>query len=240
MHPRTRRKMKKINLNRPYKILYDLIIILISALIILVVLYFAWFVTFRYVPEGYYEIQDIEIQNIQEPTATEEKELTQQDYVEMRQKEVNNLNLIDDEMIRFIKYKGVCFKYEEMSGIKENVTEKLHNSFTYDEIYLMQRVIETECYQQDFMSKVNVASVILNRLNNEKFDDSIEEIIKSPNQFAYGRRYITYDTILALEYATYYGDTTNGALYFHSNTKTDRFNGKSHIFTDDAGHHFYG
>ena len=66
--------MKKINLNRPYKILNDLIIILISTLIILAVLYFVWFVTFRYVSEGYYEIQDIEIQNIQETTSTEEKE----------------------------------------------------------------------------------------------------------------------------------------------------------------------
>lgn len=232
--------MKKINLNRPYKILNDLIIILISTLIILAVLYFVWFVTFRYVSEGYYKIQDIEIQNIQETTDTEEKELTQQDYVEMRQKEVNNLNLIDDEMIKFIKYKGICFRYEEMSGIKENITEKLHNSFTYDEIYLMQRVIETECYQQDFMSKVNVASVILNRLNNEKFGDSIEEIIKSPNQFAYGRRYITYDTVLALEYATHFGDSTNGALYFHSLNKSEKFNGADFIFQDEAGHNFYG
>lgn len=166
--------------------------------------------------------------------------ISKEDYIKMRQQEIENLRFVKDDMLRFIKLKGISTKYKDTTGISEDITEKLHSNFSLDEIYLMQRVIETECYQCDFKSKVNVASVILNRLDNGSFGASIEEIITNKNQFEYGRRYITYDTILALEYATYYGDTTSGALYFHSNKKTNRFNGKSHIFTDDAGHHFYG
>lgn len=166
--------------------------------------------------------------------------ISKEDYIKMRQQEIENLRFVKDDMLRFIKLKGISTKYKDTTGISEDITEKLHSNFSLDEIYLMQRVIETECYQCDFKSKVNVASVILNRLDNGNFGENIEEIITNKNQFAYGRRYIAYDTILALEYASYYGDSTNGALYFHSNEKTNRFSGKPHIFTDDAGHHFYG
>lgn len=166
--------------------------------------------------------------------------IPKEDYIKMRQEEIENLRFVKDDMLRFIKLKGIYIRYQDITGISDNITEKLHSKFSLDEIYLMQRVIETECYQCDFKSKVNVASVILNRLDSGDFGGNIEDIVTNENQFAYGRRYITYDTVLALEYASYFGDTTNGALYFHSNKKTDRFNGKSHIFTDDAGHHFYG
>ena len=56
---------------------------------------------------------------------------------------------------------------------------------------------------------------------------------------AYGRKNITEDTIWAVMYAFEIEDTTEGALFFHSNNKTNTFNGANYIFTDSCGHHFY-
>ena len=117
--------------------------------------------------------------------------------------------------------------------------ETIYDYFTEDEIRLICRVVETETYDQDFMSKVNVANVVLNRYYSDKFGETITEIVTSPYQFAYGRKNITEDTIWAVMYAFEIEDTTEGALFFHSNSKTNTFNGANYIFTDSCGHHFY-
>ena len=134
----------------------------------------------------------------------------------------------------FIAYKNLINEYSEWVDPPESI----YDIFTDDEIYLMQRCIETETYEQNFESKINVASVILNRINSEEFSNNVHNVI-IPGQFAFGRDKINEDTKLALEYAFMIGDSTNGALYFHSNSKTSTFNGASYMFTDDAGHHFY-
>ena len=141
-----------------------------------------------------------------------------------------------DEMEWFIEYKKLLNQYSEYLG--NPVT--LYKNFTADEIQLMLRCIETETYDQDFKSKCNIASVILNRLKSYKFSDDVSTIITAPNQFAYHRTKISESTRLALEYVATFGDTTRGATFFHSNTKTDSWFGYSYIFTDKAGHNFYG
>lgn len=115
----------------------------------------------------------------------------------------------------------------------------LHDFFTEEEIYLIERTIETECYEQDFMSRVNVANVILNRYWDGSFGKTIEEIITSPNQFCYGRTEITEDTKLALQYAFFIEDTTNGSIAFRSDCHPENWYGWEYLFTDDAGHSFY-
>lgn len=139
----------------------------------------------------------------------------------------------------FMGYKEILSKYNEPFGSLKSVYE-YYNDY---EIQLIWRVIETECYQADFDSKCNVASVVLNRIydieKDGRFGTSIKEIITSPRQFAYGRENISEDTILALEYAFMIGDTTQGCIAFHSNNKIPTFNGWSYVFTDNIGHHFY-
>lgn len=115
----------------------------------------------------------------------------------------------------------------------------LHDFFTEEEIYLIERTIETECYDQDFMSRVNVANVILNRYWDGSFGKSIEEIITSPNQFFYGRTEITEDTKLALQYAFFIEDTTGGSIAFRSDCCPETWYKWEYSFTDDAGHSFY-
>ena len=144
------------------------------------------------------------------------------------------LSSIEDNEEWFIAYKDLIEEYSEWVDPPETI----YNYYTEDEVYLMQRCIETETFEADFDSKVNVASVILNRIESDEFANEVSEIIVK-GQFAFGRENISEDTVLALEYVFMIGDTTDGALYFHSNPKTETFNGAEFIFTDTAGHHFY-
>lgn len=155
-------------------------------------------------------------------------------HQELLQKQ-DEISSIADKKEWFLAYKNLINEYSEWVDPPESI----YDVYSKEDIYLMQRCIETEVFQADFMSKVNVASVILNRLESGEFSSEVNKVIVK-GQFAFGRKNISEDTILALEYAYMIGDTTNGATFFHSNKKTARFSGANYIFTDDAGHHFYG
>lgn len=151
------------------------------------------------------------------------------------QEKMSELDSTTDKKEWFLAYKDIVFKYVEWIDPPETIFDY----FTEDEVNLICRVVETETYQCDFDSKVNVANVVINRLESGRFGDTVEEIITTERQFAYWREIITEDTILAVMYAYEMEDTTFGALYFHSNEKTDTFCGNEFIFQDETGHNFY-
>ena len=155
--------------------------------------------------------------------------------IQEMQKEMKEIESIEDKKEWFLAYKDIVFKYIEWIDPPETIFDY----YTEDEVMLICRVVETETYQCDFDSKVNVANVVLNRIESGEFGETVEEIITTENQFAYGRETITEDTILAVMYSFEIIDTTEGALYFHSNEKTDTFCGRDFIFQDSAGHNFY-
>jgi len=180
--------------------------------------------------------QQVEIQNYKSAQGTE---IMMIDIVEIKRNEymskLEELQSIEDEQERFVEYKKLYEEYLEWCDFPETI----YDCYSEEEILLIQRVVETETYQCDFNSKVNVAFVIFNRLKSGKFGDTITDIVTSDYQFAYGRTEISESTILAVEYAFLNEDTTQGALYFHSNPKTETFNGAKYIFSDNAIHHFY-
>ena len=155
--------------------------------------------------------------------------------IQEMQKEMKEIESIEDKKEWFLAYKDIVFKYIEWIDPPETIFDY----YTEDEVMLICRVVETETYQCDFDSKVNVANVVLNRIESGEFGETVEDVITADNQFTYGRKSITEDTILAVMFAFEFEDTTNGATYFHSNEKTDTFCGKNYIFSDDAVHHFY-
>ena len=155
--------------------------------------------------------------------------------IQEMQEKMSEIESIEDNKEWFLAYKDIVFEYIEWIDPPETIFDY----YTEDEIRLICRVVETETYQCDFDSKVNVANVVLNRIESGEFGDTVEEIITTENQFAYGRKNISEDTILAVEYAFMLEDTTNGALFFHSNNKTDTFCGRDFIFQDSVGHNFY-
>lgn len=145
------------------------------------------------------------------------------------------LSEIEGKKEWFLAYKEFIEKYPEYDR-----PQSLYEKYTDEEIYIMQRVIETEVYGKDFEAKANVASVILNRVEGENnFSDDPMVVCTSPGQFVYSRKQISEDTKLALEYAEEVEDTTNGALYFNSMAPMDSWNGRERKFTDHVGHSFY-
>ena len=109
----------------------------------------------------------------------------------------------------------------------------------YDsELWYMYEVVEAETHGCDQESKMHVAHVIMNRVNSPLFPNTITQVCLQSGQFVL-RSDVEQSTIDAVNYALTIGDTTGGALYFHSGGYTETFSGASYIFTDSCGHHFY-
>lgn len=154
---------------------------------------------------------------------------------EMNQR-MAEIESITDKMEWFIAYKKVIDEYSYIIDPPENI----YDYFTEEEITLICRVVETECYDKDFDSKCNVASVVLNRIRQGgAFGNSVTEVITKKNQFAYGRENITKSTILSIMYVYEVGDTTDGCIAFRNDQCPQEWYGWEYMFTDDIGHNFY-
>ena len=72
---------------------------------------------------------------------------------------------------------------------KDSVVEVMnYNSkkiyLSEDDIYLMSQIVYAESKGEPYEGKVAVASVILNRLNDPKFPNSIQGVVKQKNAFS--------------------------------------------------------
>lgn len=174
------------------------------------------------------------------------------EYVEEKYKEKMQqyyLNGYNDLKQWYVEYKQLISSYSYFVDPPETIYEY----YSYEELQLLYQIVEAEvtgsilpCGEASFESKVNVASVILNRVKSDEFKNTISEVITEKNQFStykngrYSRVSVTEDTAIACEFAFEICDTTNGALYFDStngNSWADKK--KDYIFTDSAGHAFY-
>ena len=134
----------------------------------------------------------------------------------------------------YLEYKALVDEYADTVGSPDDLTQV----FTQDELNLFYSCVETEVHGGSFASKVNVANVILNRLNNEnRWENDLIGVITSPGQFTYHRTNVEDSTKLAVEYAYQFEDTTQGAEFFNSGEPNT--NSSTYLFTDDAGHSFY-
>lgn len=158
----------------------------------------------------------------------------------MRQ-EMLEIETIENNKEWFLAYKDIVYRYSKWFDPPETVFDV----FTEDEIKLICRAVETECYGQDFDSKTHVASVIFNRIEQGgEFGSSVKEVITKENQFAYWREEITEETILSVMYVYEIEDTTNGCIAFRSGEKPERWyttetNYWVRQFIDNAGHGLY-
>ena len=121
---------------------------------------------------------------------------------------------------------------------------------TDDEIEILQRITEAEATGGSVESKMNVTSVIINRLNHMDFPSTIKDVVFQDKQFTpiADRRYftveVTEDTIKAVQNVLEKGVTTE-AIYFANmsklpkSTKTAWDKTYTYLFTDDINHSFY-
>lgn len=156
--------------------------------------------------------------------------------IEEMNQEIEKIKSIEDKKEWFIAYKSIIDEYSYIIDTPETI----YDCFSDEELDLLFRVVQAEVGDEySFESKVNVASVIFNRLDHERFPDTLSEILVH-NQFSpisdgrYKDIEVSKDTILACEYAFSVEDTTDGCLFFDSNnTLNYKF-----VFNDSA-HNFY-
>ena len=132
-----------------------------------------------------------------------------------------------------------------ISAPKENAYDdwddyELFGGFSEEDIDLMAAVVYYEAGNQSIEGKEYVVDVILNRLDDSRFPDSIEEIISAPGQFVtYKKASIMADTCIPL---SCYGAVINEVherqnyeiLFFSSegyNGKTPLFKYEDHYFS---------
>jgi N-acetylmuramoyl-L-alanine amidase len=113
-----------------------------------------------------------------------------------------------------------------------------------EDIELLQKIVWAEARGEDLDGQALVANVILNRLQSDKFPNSIEAIIYQENQFSpvtngtLARATPNDETIQAVEIALSGVDNSQGALYFASGHKAKWHDTLTPLFKHGA-HNFY-
>lgn len=95
------------------------------------------------------------------------------------------------------------------------------------DLELMSRVIEGEAADEPFEGKIAVAAVIINRVENDEFPDSIRTVLYEPLAFeavANGQytRPLSEDSMQAAKIALEGYDPTDGALYYWNPDKVKK------------------
>lgn len=147
--------------------------------------------------------------------------------------EINNIENLKDW---FAAYKCLI---EDYSYILDS-PETIYDYYTDEELTLLFRVVQAEVGDEyTFEQKVNVVSVIFNRIEHEDFPNEMLDIL-AKDQFQpisdgrYKEIEVSNETVLACEYSFMFRDTTNGCLFFDSNGKL-----KYEFIYSDGAHNFY-
>ncbi len=136
-----------------------------------------------------------------------------------------------------------------------NVLEK---KWAYDlseeDLHVLLRIVEAEAGGEDVNGKLLVANVVLNRVNSDKFPDTVTKVVfqqeRGVTQFspvANGRYYtveISEETVKAVERALMGEDISQGALFFAARKYADSdrmrwFDENLTFLFQHGGHEFF-
>lgn len=147
-----------------------------------------------------------------------------------------------DKLEYIIKYNEVMNSYLFL----EDLPETIYDVTSDYEFELLSKIVHAEIKGGTFESKVNVANSIVNRYLSGEYE-SFEEILTEKNQYStyasggYKNEIPDEETILAIEYAFLFEDTTQGATFFKSGDKIgwhDKSKNLEFVF-NDGFHKFY-
>lgn len=139
----------------------------------------------------------------------------------------------------FKSYKQIVVNYADILDPPETI----YDVFSEEELNLLFRVVHAEIGDEwTFEQKVNVASVIFNRIESECFGDSLTTVL-IPGQFSTisnGSYHNTPSekTIAACEYAYEIGNDADDELYFDSNGALAKYS-KLEKTRFDGAHNLY-
>lgn len=115
----------------------------------------------------------------------------------------------------YLNNKENCF---EKPQVKEDKKEAVIN-LNDEEIMLLSKLIAGEARGESYEGQVAVAAVVINRVRDSRFPNSLEGVIYQRNAFSVVKNgYIytepTSSTYRAAQEALYGNDPTNNAIYF--------------------------
>lgn len=118
--------------------------------------------------------------------------------------------------------------------VANTITKERYISISQSEYDDLLRLVEAEAGGEDIIGKMLVANVVLNRVENEAFPDSIHEVIFQQDQgvaqfspISDGRFYtvkVSAQTIEAVNRVLQGEDNSKGALYFVARKSADKRN----------------
>ena len=156
--------------------------------------------------------------------------------INLMNKDMEAINSIEDRKEWFVAYKSIVDKYSYILDPPLTIYDFYNDS----ELNMLFCVVQAEIGDEySFEQKCNVASVIFNRIDNDKFPNTMFEVLTS-DQFEtisnekYKSVEVSEDTILACEYVFQIEDTTDGCLFFDSNNTLNY----TFVFNDGA-HNYY-
>lgn len=116
---------------------------------------------------------------------------------------------------------GKAMRYEVESKVEENkeTEPKEVISITNDELFLLSKLVASEARGESYEGQVAVAAVVINRVMDPRFPNTIEGVIYQKNAFSVvgnGKIYMdpTDSAYKAAREALYGEDPTNGAIFF--------------------------
>ncbi len=119
-------------------------------------------------------------------------------------------------------------KARELSYYAQQTVQK--NQMSEDEYYTLLSIVEAEATGGDIMSKMMVAGVVLNRVRDSHFPDTIYDVVWQEDQFqptSDGRIYsctVTDSTVEAVERVLQGEDYSQGALFFFARNSAETQN----------------
>ena len=138
---------------------------------------------------------------------------------------------------------------EKAAAAKAASSNKV-GGYTKNDIAILERIVEAEATGEDAKGKIMVANVILNRVNNKIFPNSIEGVVFQKGQFSpikdgrYNSVKISNSTKEAVSRALQGEDYSRGALYFAARQKASAknmkwFDSKLTYLYQHGGHQFF-
>lgn len=115
---------------------------------------------------------------------------------------------------------------------KESTEKKYAIELSKEEIEILQRIVEAEATGEDIKGKILVANVVMNRVEDKNFPDTIKEVVfqKSGGTYQFSpikdKRYwsvkVTKETITAVDRVMQGEDYSKGALYFSARKRAEQ------------------
>ena len=137
----------------------------------------------------------------------------------------------------------------EETVLEPEVVEKKEKdilNLQYNDYNVLLKIVEAEAGGEDLIGKIMVANVILNRVNSDRFPNTITEVVYQKSQFSPtidGRIdtvSISQETLTAVERALNGEDYSNGALYFRSvRCSSTWFDNRLTRIAEHGNHIFY-